>query len=342
MGTKVVRAKETIGKPKMNTINPKYNPNGKFKISQTEGLRSQNRRFCISVGITVKNDNWVVETLDSIMHQSRMPDEIILVDAFSTDGTKELLDERVDLYRSSGLPIMITQKEGNIATGRNMIMNLANGEYVAMTDSDCIADVNWLKELENSVLSNSAEIEDNVDVVGGLTGVFGEGVQADVKEHNPAFVKVDGVEVDFAYQTRNVLLNKETVDRIGGFNTDYILYEDMDLMCRIAKKGGKIVYNSNARVYHKNSPNTKRYIMKMYNDALWSAIFYDDHTDAYGGGRSVGQMAGRAMIDELIAVLVIAAGTTSKSNSTNVGIERVGGGMMGLLEGILEELGSII
>jgi hypothetical protein len=103
-----------------------------------------------------------------------------------------------------------------------------------------------------------------------------------------------------------------------------------------------MVYNPNARVYHKNSPNIKRYMMKMYNNTLWSAIFDDDHPDAYGGGRSVGQMTGRAMVDELIAVLVVAAGTISKSNSTKVGIERMGGGIMGLLEGILEESGSII
>jgi GT2 family glycosyltransferase len=278
-----------------------------------------------------------------------MPDEVIIVDAFSTDGTKDMINERADFYSCSypDIPrpkIIINQTKGDIATGRNAIVDLANGDYVAMTDADCVADVNWIKELEKSVISSgtasASGSEERIDVVGGLTGVYGEGTLVDIREHNSAFVKVNGKEVDYAYQTRNVLLNKEMINMVGGFNTEYVLFEDMDIMYRIAKKGGKLVYNPNARVYHVRSPSIKGHVKHLYNDAVWSAIFHDDHPDAYGGDRAVGRMVGRTIIDEIVAISTVAGATVASGGNGKSINARLNDGAMGLLEGMWERLRS--
>ena len=298
------------------------------------------KKLKISVGITVKNDKKVIETLDGVMNQTRMPDEVIIVDGCSTDGTKKLIDDRTNFYyRSyselSKTKVIVSQKKGNIATGRNAIVNLATGDYIAMTDADCIVDINWLKELEKSVISN-----EKTDVVGGLTGVYGDGTLVDIREHSPAFVDVDGKKVDYAYQTRNVLLNREMVNLIGGFNTEYVLFEDMDIMYRIAKEGGKFVYNPNARVYHVRSPSMRKHAKHLYNDAVWSGIFHDDHPDAYGGYKAVGIMVGRTFIDEIVAILAVAGATVARGGDSKGVNEHLCEGALGLLEGMWERLKS--
>ena len=308
----------------------------------------------ISVGITVKNDKRVLETLDSVMHQTRMPDDVIIVDGFSTDGTNELVDEKVDSYSRhcnfcphpcpniSKPKIIVAQKKGNIATGRNTIVDLATGDYIAMTDADCVVDVNWLKELEKSVISSNKNGE-KIDVVGGSTGVYGEGTLVDIREHNSAFVNIGGKKVDYAYQTRNVLLNREMVNRVGGFNTEYVLFEDMDIMYRIAKKGGNLIYNPNARVYHVRSSSLIKHVKKLYSDAVWNVIFHDDHPDAYGGDRAVGRMVGKTIADEIVAILTVAGATVSdengKSNGESINAQLVEAAL-GVLEGIWGRLKS--
>ncbi|BDC36144.1 MAG: glycosyltransferase [Candidatus Methanoliparum thermophilum] len=287
----------------------------------------------ISVGITVKNDKGIVDTIGSILHQLRLPDEIVIVDAFSTDGTKEAIEETIAYYEYFEIPFFLIQKEGNIAVGRNEIINRSSFEYVAMTDSDCITDYKWLYELEKSVLSDKT-----IDVVGGSAGIFGDGVLSDIKEHNPAFVEINGVKIDYAHQTRNVLLKKDTIKNLGGFNPEYILFEDMDMMYRIAKSGGNIVYNPKARIYHRNSPNIERYMTKILNNAIWSAKFAIDHPDTFGGESNVGNMVGKALVEGLTGVMMVVAGTLIDKTDIYNPIDRLFYGLIGIIEGVINEL----
>ncbi|HIH40587.1 MAG TPA: glycosyltransferase [Halobacteria archaeon] len=287
----------------------------------------------ISVGITVRDDKGIVDTIGSILHQLRLPDEMVVVDAFSTDGTKEAIEETISYYDYLEIPFIFIQKDGNIAVGRNEIIDRSSCEYVAMTDSDCIIDYKWLYELEQSVMQDRT-----IDVVGGSAGVFGDSVISDIKEHNPAFVDVNGVKIDYAHQTRNVLLKKDTIKKVGGFNPDYVLFEDMDIMYRIAKSGGNIVYNPKARIYHKNSANIERYMVKTLNNAIWSAKFAMDHPDTFGGESTVGNMVGKALVEGLTGVMMVVAGTLIDKSDISNPVERLFQGLTGIIEGVIGEL----
>ncbi|HIH77464.1 MAG TPA: glycosyltransferase [Halobacteria archaeon] len=287
----------------------------------------------ISVGITVRDDKGIVDTIGSILHQLRLPDEMVVVDAFSTDGTKEAIEETISYYDYLKIPFIFIQKDGNIAVGRNEIIDRSSCEYVAMTDSDCIIDYKWLYELEQSVMQDRT-----IDVVGGSAGVFGDSVISDIKEHNPAFVDVNGVKIDYAHQTRNVLLKKDTIKKVGGFNPDYVLFEDMDIMYRIAKSGGNIVYNPKARIYHKNSANIERYMVKTLNNAIWSAKFAMDHPDTFGGESTVGKMVGKALVEGLTGVMMVIAGTLIDKSDISNPVERLFHGLTGIIEGVIDEL----
>ena len=85
-------------------------------------------------------DGW----LSSLASQTRRPDEVVLVDAGSTDGTVERLrelarrDPRIRLNVIAGV---------NVPQGRNEAIRLAQGPLIAVTDAGTLLEPQWLERL---------------------------------------------------------------------------------------------------------------------------------------------------------------------------------------------------
>ena len=96
----------------------------------------------VSLILTVRDDReGCAVTLDSLAGQIRGPDEIIVVDGGSTDGTLDVIRQaaqsnpRIRLIEAGGV---------NIARGRNIGIKAAMGEIIATTDAGCRAAPDWL------------------------------------------------------------------------------------------------------------------------------------------------------------------------------------------------------
>ena len=87
----------------------------------------------VALCLTVLNeaDN-LAALFGSIVAQTRLPDEIIIVDGGSSDGTAELAWE----WEARGLPIsLLVQPGANIAMGRNLAIAHAQSPIIAVTDA---------------------------------------------------------------------------------------------------------------------------------------------------------------------------------------------------------------
>ena len=82
----------------------------------------------------------VEQWLDDVFSQSRAPDEIIILDNHSTDGTFEYL-----LAYSSKLRLM--QQPCSVAQGRNEAIRQASHEIIVSTDMGTRLHIDWLKHL---------------------------------------------------------------------------------------------------------------------------------------------------------------------------------------------------
>ncbi len=103
----------------------------------------------VSVAATVLNEAADIDSLvESLMHQTSPPAEVIIVDGGSTDGTWERL-----LAAQSKYPVLIPIRDescnlqrspGPIARGRNVATTAASSDIVAYVDAGCTYGSGWL------------------------------------------------------------------------------------------------------------------------------------------------------------------------------------------------------
>jgi glycosyltransferase involved in cell wall biosynthesis len=174
---------------------------------------------------TVKNCAEGVDAfLASLAAQTRAPDEVVIVDGGSTDGTADRLaiDDSVTLVVEPG---------ANIARGRNVALATATHDVIAVTDGDCILEPTWLAEIV-------APIEAGADVSMGFyepePGGFWQTCMASVN------LPVDASEVDpatFNPSARSVAYRRDAIEAVGGYPEWLAIGEDMWVDLRWRERG---------------------------------------------------------------------------------------------------------
>src|SRR5579859_5124506 len=118
----------------------------------------RNSRERTSLIVTVLDEERTIdELLESIAAQTLPPDEVVVVDGGSRDGTWPRL-----LGWSARLPLKLIRAPGvGIARGRNAAIAAAQGELIAVTDAGVRLDACWLERLVG-------RLTEDVDVVSGF------------------------------------------------------------------------------------------------------------------------------------------------------------------------------
>lgn len=103
-----------------------------------------NTAMRVSVICTVLNEAGSISTLlDSLVGQTRQPDEVVIVDGGSTDGTQSVIMSYADR-----LPLKLQEARGaNISRGRNLAIKRASGDIIASTDAGVRLEPRWLESL---------------------------------------------------------------------------------------------------------------------------------------------------------------------------------------------------
>jgi len=196
----------------------------------------------ISVIVTVLNEaKTIAVLLNSLVQQSLVPSEIIVVDGGSRDDTLKIAQQIEKEHPQ--VNFIITQKEGNRSVGRNYAISLAAHELLACTDAGCIPKNDWLEQL----FFRYKESNDPV-IAGYYAGVAKTDFEQAVIPY--ALVMPDAVNPDtFLPATRSLFLEKTVWEKLQGFAENLRDNEDYEFAKRIQKANIPISFARNAIVY---------------------------------------------------------------------------------------------
>lgn len=196
----------------------------------------------ISVVITVKNDPaGIALALESLGVQTRMPDEIVIVDGGSIDGTMQTIRDC-----KTKLPMLrvIEAPGANIAAGRNRGVREAIGEIIATTDSGCRADPQWLARLIQPFEDDPA-----TEFVAGFYRVIGVTPLERVIGLSTMRGQLDDLRPEsFNPSARSMALTKDLWERAGGWPQWVNYSEDTLFDQHVRRLGAKWVLAPDAVV----------------------------------------------------------------------------------------------
>lgn len=105
--------------------------------------------------LTYNRENLVGRAIESILNQTFLDFEFIIVDNGSTDRSGAIGDD----YAAKDPRVRVIHRErGNIGSGRNAGLDAASGEYIAFIDDDDWVEPDYLEFLYTLAVKNDADV----------------------------------------------------------------------------------------------------------------------------------------------------------------------------------------
>ncbi len=223
----------------------------------------------VSVVVATYNGAHTLRDCLNSLERIRYPSyEVIVVDDGSTDETPEILET------FSGLR-MVRQPNRGLSAARNAGIEAATGEIVAFTDSDCVADEDWLYHLV-------ATMRDD-----GLDGVGGPNLTPPSKKQSHQAV---GLAPGHA---THVLLSMGEAEHVPGCNMAFrheaLLAagafdpvfrkagDDVDVVWRLREEGYRIGFSPGGFVWHHRRPTVRAYWKQQMGYGEAEALLLEKH-----------------------------------------------------------------
>lgn len=163
----------------------------------------------------------IINTLNSIKASNCLPDEVIIVDDGSLDGTVESIN------KYQGLTTKIIRKEnGGAASARNIGVNEASSKYIFFLDADDEIEIDAIRLMKEHISKTDSDF-----VFIGETRV-----RNGVCEYNQAYIDPKNPLIFCLlndYPSLCMLYKRSSYIKIGGMDESLLAVEDWDLYNRL-------------------------------------------------------------------------------------------------------------
>lgn len=218
----------------------------------------------VSVIVPVRDEeDSIGELLDSLLAQTRPPDEIVIVDGGSVDATTQIIEK----YIRDGAPVRLIRAGAALpGRGRNLGAAQASYEWLGFTDAGIRLANNWLEALVAKAETNS-----EIDVVYGywqpVTDTFFKECAAIAYVPPPAPCE------ELLIRPRSIvsaLLRREAWRAVNGFPEELRSAEDLIFMDRVERAGFRSAFEPRAKVFWSLKPTLaatfKRFVVYSRNN----------------------------------------------------------------------------
>ncbi|MGD2206985.1 MAG: glycosyltransferase [Anaerolineae bacterium] len=218
----------------------------------------------VSVIATVLNEGAAIERLlESLVGQTRLPDEVVIADGGSTDGTLEALERWAALGL---LPMRILRAPGaNISAGRNAAIAAATGDVIASVDAGVRLEEDWL-----AALVAPFERQESDRFVAVVSGWFVADPQSIFETAMGATVLPHVREIDaetFLPSSRSVAFRKAAWEAVGGYPEWLDYCEDLIFDFRLRELYGSFPFAPEAKVHFRPRGSLRAFFKQYYQYA---------------------------------------------------------------------------
>jgi glycosyltransferase involved in cell wall biosynthesis len=220
-------------------------------------------RSRVAVICTVLNEQDTIrELLVSLLAQSRLPDEVVIVDGGSNDSTTSIIKENSRSFAEAGVEIRLIVAPGaNISAGRNLAIAHADAEIIASTDGGVWLEPEWLSELLAGF--GGGDENERADVVAGF---FRSDPRSTLELAMGATVLPGLDEIDpgrFLPSSRSVAFTKSAWARAGGYPEWLDYCEDVVFDLALRRDGCRVAFAPRA-IAHFRPRGTLRSFFRQY------------------------------------------------------------------------------
>ncbi|MFA7255305.1 MAG: glycosyltransferase family A protein [Candidatus Omnitrophota bacterium] len=221
--------------------------------------------------------------IESLLAQTRMPDEIVLVDDGSKDNTAKIIERYA---KDHSVIRLIRNSNQGPAASRNVAWRAAQADRVIFTDGDCVPDHDWIEKLMFYFTS-----DDIAAVAGTYRTLNDERVLARFVGYEIAWryrYVLGAIDAHGAY---NLAIKKKVLEEMNGFDESYKAPsgEDWDLTYRISRKY-RILFAPDAIVAHAHPEAFWPYMKNQARRGFDRIKLYNDHLDKRSGDVYTGRI----------------------------------------------------
>ncbi len=176
---------------------------------------------------TLNDDDYISKAIESIISQTYDDFEIVIVDDESTDGTIEYLTNHPD----SRINLIVRKDENGITSAINYGIQQSQGELIARHDADDWSDIERLKKQVTYFNEN-----DEIALVGTGAHLVNENGNVQSRRRVLNCVSLDDLIKHNEFVHGSVMMRKEALESVGGYDEWFPTTEDYDLWLRLADK----------------------------------------------------------------------------------------------------------
>ena len=232
----------------------------------------------VSVLMSVYNDAvYLDEAIESILNQTFTDFEFLIINDGSTDGSRDIIlsyaDPRIRLVDNEvnlGLPVSL-----------NKGIRLAKGEYIARQDADDVS-------LPDRLAQQAAFLDAHSDVT--VVGCWWEWIDVDGDvfatgeiPNSNTIIKAKLVQHNVKFPHGCMMIRREALVRIGGYDRQFRFTQDLDLWLRMVKAGYRFGAVERRLYWHRKrlEPNDiKRRCQSRYRALAYERFFSDQELEA--------------------------------------------------------------
>jgi glycosyltransferase involved in cell wall biosynthesis len=196
--------------------------------------------------------------LESLSSQTRPPDEVVIADGGSTDGTLAILE---DYAASQDFSVRIISAPGsNISQGRNAAIRAAAGSIIACTDAGVRLEHDWLEKLVAPIIEGSAI----------AAGFFQPDPHTPFETAMSATVLPAVEDIDpgtFLPSSRSVAFLKESWGAVGGYPEWLDYCEDLIFDINLRARHGPFPFVPDAVVHFRPRGSLRTFFTQYYRYA---------------------------------------------------------------------------